>query len=289
MLSFSNNALSTSFMTKNDIMGVCPMALRKSPTNTKVSERYVFADTEMVIDDLEKCGWRPVEAKQVRARKTNDEGVQVRSFHMIAFQNPEVFISRVDEGGNEVVDCYPRIILTNSHDGFNSFRFMVGLFRLVCSNGLIVATEQFADIHIRHVSYTFEELRGVINTAMAQVNEQVAAMNAMSKVMLTQEQKESLASEAIRIRQNKPEEQAVYIDPETIAEVLEPLRKEDEGNSLWNVFNVLQEHLMRGSYRSRASQTAKSRKARPLTSVSRAIDFNMAFFRAAHRYATIDA
>ena len=46
MLSFANNDLATSFMSKQDIAAVCPMALRHTPTNPNVSERYTFANTE---------------------------------------------------------------------------------------------------------------------------------------------------------------------------------------------------------------------------------------------------
>jgi hypothetical protein len=52
------------------------------------------------------------------------------------------------------------LFLTNSHDGFNSFQFRVGIYRLVCSNGLVVADEEFSAFRIRHKGYTFAELRG---------------------------------------------------------------------------------------------------------------------------------
>ena len=73
---------------------------------------------------------------------------------MIALQNPDIKIMR-----NGEVDAYPQIILTNSHDGFNSFKFMLGIFRLVCSNGLVVCDNQMVNMTIRHINYTFDELR----------------------------------------------------------------------------------------------------------------------------------
>jgi len=33
----------------------------------------------------------------------------------------------------------PEIVLTNSHDGYASFQLMAGVFKFVCSNGMIVA------------------------------------------------------------------------------------------------------------------------------------------------------
>lgn len=281
MLSFSNNDLATSFLSKDDIMSVCPMALKHAPTNPNVSERYTLADTETVIDDLATLGWLPVDAKQCRAKK-NSAGI--RSFHMLAFQNPEVTITKTLADGSEAVDCYPRIILTNSHDGFNSFKFMVGLYRCVCSNGLIIATDQMVELNIRHVNYDFEQLRVVVMQATAQVFEQTRVMNEMQQTILTKEQKISLASSAIRIRKGWKEDKPLNISENDILATLMPKRVEDEGDSLWNVFNVLQEHMMHGDFTTISERNGRPRKARALKSVVKGVDFNKDFFRAAYSY-----
>ena len=41
--------------------------------------------------------------------------------------------------GKDGDDAYPQILLTNSRDGKAAFNFRVGIFRLVCSNGLVVS------------------------------------------------------------------------------------------------------------------------------------------------------
>jgi hypothetical protein len=162
MLSFKNNELATSFLSTEDIKRICPMAYKSAPTNPNVSDKYVQANTATVLEDLSKLGWYPVEAKQCREKK-NSAGI--RSFHMIALQNPNVKITKMNDDGEQVVDAYPRIILTNSHDGFNSFKFMVGTFRLICSNGLVCG-EQMVNMSIRHINYTFEALRMVVENAV---------------------------------------------------------------------------------------------------------------------------
>lgn len=286
MLSFANNDLANTFMSKEDISAVCPMALRHTPTNPKISERYVFANTETVIDDLAKLGWYPVEAKQARAKK-NSSGI--RSFHMVAFQNPDVFIKKTDADGTETIDAYPRIILTNSHDGFNSFKFMVGLYRCVCSNGLIIATDQMVELNIRHVNYDFEELRVVVAEAIKQVPIQATAINDMQRVMLTMEQKTALAISAMRIRKGIAADGKFFADAEAVQAILVPQRAEDEGDSLWNVYNVLQEYMMRGGYKARSTENGKPRKARALTSVAKSVDFNRDLFKAAYEYVDAEA
>ena len=54
MLSFSDNSLSTNFLSMDDLRKACPAAFKTSPTNPNVSERYVQASTATVIEDLAK-------------------------------------------------------------------------------------------------------------------------------------------------------------------------------------------------------------------------------------------
>jgi hypothetical protein len=46
----------------------------------------------------------------------------------------------------------------------NAFTFTAGLFRLICSNGLVIADEKFEDVKMRHMGYTFEELQELIKS-----------------------------------------------------------------------------------------------------------------------------
>lgn len=279
MLKFQNDAL-CQFMTKDEIRSKAPYIFAKEPTNPNVSKKYVHASTETIIDDMEKLGWGVVDCKQQRPNKRSN----IRSFHMVAFQNPNVFITKDDENGNSTIECFPRIIITNSHDGFKSFKFMVGLFRLICSNGLIIATETFADISIRHINYTFEELRGVVAKAITCVSDNVSVMQEMQDTKLTDEQARSLATEAIKIRKGKKDDVKFSVPEDELTELLEPTRKEDEGGSLWDVFNILQEKIIKGSFVTTSKTNGKKRKARPITGVAKDIEVNQEFFKVASSY-----
>jgi len=270
MLSFGNDNLSNVFLTNEDIKSKCPVAFLKTPTNPNVSDKYVQANTETVINDLRKLGWLPVEAKQCRAKR-NSSGI--RSFHMLCFQNPDVKITKKDSDGNETVDCYPRIILTNGHDGFNSFKFMVGLFRLVCSNGLVVSTNEMANFSIRHINYDFETLREIVKKTIDEVPNIVCKMNDMRNIIITNEDKIKLAREVVRIRKNIPENIEVGVDDDTLLDILSPVRNEDNGNDLWTVFNICQEKLIKGGFSSINKQN-KQRKQRSITSIRKDIDYN---------------
>lgn len=280
MLSFSDNSLATSFLSNDDIRKMCPMAFKTAPTNPGLSGRYTQANTATVIDDLAKLGWYPVQAKQAREKKGSSG---IRSFHMVAFQNPDIKIHKTLENGEKVVDTYPRIILTNSHDGFNSFKFMVGLFRLVCSNGLVVCSDQMVNMSIRHINYDFEELRRVVATAIEQVPGIVQTMNDMRKVTLTDEQKINLATEVVRIRKGIEDDQKFQLDAETVESILEPVREEDKANDLWTVFNICQEKLIKGGF-SAVGKNNKSRKQRGITSIRKDMDFNQRLWGTASKY-----
>jgi hypothetical protein len=280
MLSFNNDNLATSFLSNDDIRRVCPMALHTTPTNPDVSDKYVHANTMTVVEDLAKLGWFPVQAKQCRNKK-NSSGI--RSFHMIAFQNPDVKITKTLDNGEKIVDTYPRIILTNSHDGFNSFKFMVGLFRLICSNGLVVCNNQMVDMSIRHINYDFEELRKIVASAIAQVPDIVNTMNDMRNVMLTDEQKTALATEVVKIRKGIEDDENYVVDAEVVEDILTPVRNEDNGNDLWTIFNICQEKMIKGGFGFRGA-TNKLRKQRGITSIKKDMDFNQRLWQTASQY-----
>lgn len=280
MLSFNNDNLATSFLSNDDIRRVCPMALHTMPTNPDVSDKYVHANTMTVVEDLAKLGWFPVQAKQCRNKK-NSSGI--RSFHMIAFQNPDVKITKTLDNGEKIVDTYPRIILTNSHDGFNSFKFMVGLFRLICSNGLVVCNNQMVDMSIRHINYDFEELRRIVASAIEQVPNIVNTMNDMRNVMLTDEQKTALATEVVKIRKGVEDDENYVVDAEVVEDILTPVRNEDKGNDLWTIFNICQEKMIKGGFGFRGA-TNKLRKQRGITSIKKDMDFNQRLWQTASQY-----
>ena len=291
MLSFSDNSLSTNFLSMDDLRKACPAAFKTTPTNPGVSERYVHANTATVVEDLAKLGWYPVQAKQCRPKK-NSKGI--RSFHMIAFQNPDVKICKpvTDITGEttEIVDSYPRIILTNSHDGFNSFKFILGLVRLICSNGLVLCSDEFANLSIRHINYTFETLRTVVTDIVGRVPYIVNTMNDMKNTIISDDNKKELATAVVKIRKEMEDNQQIELDEATIMDILMPVREEDKGDDLWTVFNVCQEKMIKGGFHS-VGKNNKSRKQRGITSVKKDIEYNQQLWNLAMNYlpATVSA
>jgi len=272
MLSFDK---SQTYMTKDELKKLCPLAFASEPTNPKVSKKYLFVNTETVVDDLDKLGWKPVQAAQ---RKSRGNGT-IFSKHMVAFQNPDIKIK-----GKDGDDAFPRIIMTNSHDGMQAFKFSVGIFRLVCSNGLVVADEQFSDFKIKHKGYTFAELRDVISTAVKDLPNKVKVLNDMKSRILSSDEKNKLALDAMLVRAGiepgSDKAKKFIYDDETIEDILDPKRKEDEGDDLWKVFNVVQEKITQGEFHA-ALKGAKVRKVRKIKSFEKDLKVNKDLFQLA--------
>lgn len=239
----------------------------KGSSNT--SEKYSHIPTNKIIEDMSKLGWGVSDVKEVHARK--NVGHQK---HLVIFRNNDIIIDGVD--GDTI---FPQILLTNSSDGKNAFTFRAGLFRLVCENGLIISTEDFADLKIRHFGYDFEELQKTITLIVEKLPLTVESMNKFKQTQLTDNQIKNFAKKAIEVRFSEEEVKRITID---YSEFIKPTRKEDEGNDLWSVFNRVQEKIMNGDFN--YSYSTKTRKARKIKNFNQDIALNSKLYALATEY-----
>ncbi len=258
--------MKTLTLTLDQVKEQCPTAFtaEKSPNTT--SDRYTHIPTSVVIEDLMKLGWMPTSAKQVKARK--NVGYQK---HLITFQNPNIMIK-----GNDGDDVQPTILLTNSHDGKNAFNFRVGLIRFVCENGLVISDADFSNVQIRHLGYTFDELKTQINEVITKLPNLVEKINTFRDTELTEVQMKDFAAKAVKLRfENEKSNTFVNLDG-----LLEVERSADKGNDLWTVFNRVQEKLVKGGFR----YGNKARKARSIKNFSQDIKINKELWELANEY-----
>jgi len=218
-------------MTRQEIAAKAPAVL-ETGVSSNVSAKYVHVPTIELIDDMEKLGWNVVDVKQVGSKKA---GANAYKKHLVTFRNEEVVIK--SEDGETV---YPQILLSNSHDGLSAFTFRAGLFRLVCTNGLVIATKEFGAVSVRHKGYSFEELKEIVMGLVEKLPVTVETLNRFREVILTEDQKVEFALAALGIRFGENGAEVAVED------ILKPIRKEDEGDELWKVFNVIQEKFVRG-------------------------------------------
>ena len=234
-----------------------------------VSSKFTHIPTHKVIEDMSQLGWGVVDAKQVKARK--GQGFQK---HLVVFRNPDVVINGAD--GDTV---FPQILLTNSNDGKNAFTFTAGLFRLVCENGLVISTQEFENVKIRHMGYTFEELQTQIRAMVEQLPLTVESMNKMKAVELDEKSLVEFAEKALATRFKAEELENIKVD---LDKLLEPTRPEDKGTDLWSVFNVLQEKILEGDFQYMTG--TKIRKARKVKNFKQDIEINQKLFAVAAEF-----
>jgi hypothetical protein len=224
-----------------------------------LTDKYIQTPTSRVVEDLMSLGWQVTKAQEVKARK--GKGFQK---HMIVFRNPEIMIK-----GKDGDDSFPQILLTNSHDGKAAFNFRVGIFRLVCSNGLVVSDADFSNVSIRHINYTFESLQAKVAEMITKLPNLVQKINLFKSTELTETQMADFAQKAMQLRTK---------ERVNIMDVLTADRPQDRGNDLWVVFNRVQEKLLGGSYR------AGKRKARSVKNFQKDIELNEKLFELAEAY-----
>jgi hypothetical protein len=224
-----------------------------------LTDKYIQTPTSRVVEDLMSLGWQVTKAQEVKARK--GQGFQK---HMIVFRNPEIMIK-----GKDGDDSFPQILLTNSHDGKAAFNFRVGIFRLVCSNGLVISDADFSNVSIRHINYTFESLQAKVAEMITKLPNLVQKINLFKSTELTEDQMTDFAQKAMQLRTK---------ERVNIMDVLTPDRPQDSGNDLWVVFNRVQEKLLGGSYR------AGKRKARSVKNFQKDIELNEKLFELAEAY-----
>ena len=242
----------------NEIKYLCPVAFKSEMSTQEItdlglSNHYSFVPTMNVVQDLQTMGWNCVDAKQVQARKKSTKGYQK---HLLTFEHPKYKI----EGAEE----YPQLLLTNSHDGGNAFQLSAGIFRLVCSNGLVIKTEDYGSQRLIHKGYSFEAVQEMVEGFVATIDETMTRITAMKRKELNAEEMIKFAKQAALLRfTSKSYNEDNISKVVRVDELLESTRKEDNGNRLWEVFNRVQERLVGGNYHYMGTKD-KPRKARPI-------------------------
>jgi len=252
----------------SEIALLCPVALKNTMTNAEIeklglSKHYSFVPTMKVVNDLRTLGYEVTDAVQVKSRKKSTNGYQK---HMITFEHPKYKVDNSEE--------YPQILLTNSHDGGNAFTLSAGIFRLVCSNGLVIKTEDYGSARLVHKGYSFEAVQKLVKEFEETVGEVLNKITEMKKVELNREQQMKFAKQAALLRFTEKSYNEDNIDKVIdLDDLLNVERVEDAGNGLYEVFNRVQESLIQGKFHYLGGNK-KFRKARQIKNFKQSINVN---------------
>ena len=237
-----------------------------------VSAKYSFLPTSRIIEDMDRLGWKVSEAKSNRSRTAMNAEY---GNHVVKFFNPDVFLK--DQDGN--VEAYVNIVVMNNHSGTGSFKFEMGIFRLVCENGLILKDKDMGGFNMRHSGYSFEQLQDTLNQAMERLPEVVGKINDFNQIIMSKEAQQAFAQQAFQLRSYQDRQ----LTESELEEFLAPRRKEDEGDSLWVVLNRIQESVLKGGY-SITNKKNKIRRAKSIKNIQQDIKLNQQIWEMATQY-----
>ena len=231
-----------------------------------MSERYNFVNTASILKKLEGNGFFPVQAAQQTPRERNPLHVQ----HSIVLR-PDDY----DVAEGEVV---PQILLVNSHNGRTKLRIFAGFYRFVCANGIVVGDDKFT-LEVGHADRVAQGVDEYIERFGSQVSDLNLRMRRWSQIQMTKMDSLAFAREAAEIRFGSQMKTA--FDP---SDVLEAKRTEDEGQTLWQVFNRVQENAMKGGIKGKTA-SGRPTTSRPVNAIHADIDFNRSLWALAERVA----
>ena len=178
-----------------------------------------------IIENFEREGWNVSSAKQT--------GRGIHGLHEIKFRNGDL---------PNVGDTLIEAIIRNSHNGVATLNISSGLHRLVCKNGLSVPTSVSDSFKVRHSGFEFEDVKRLTEDFSKRLPIIQGSVNRMMEHQLTMDDKLKLAKKSAEVRWGIGSV-PVNLNYDSI---LNPLREEDKGDSLWQVFNVVQEKFIRG-------------------------------------------
>src|SRR3990167_4678155 len=261
-------------LNEQDLRRLAPSIYATEPWQAQ-SDKYRFIPTINVVTALQDSGFHPVRAMQSRSRVP---GKAEFTKHMIRFRRA---------GDYNVNDIIPEIILVNSHDGTSAYKISMGLYRLVCSNGLTVADTAISNI-IRFTHRGAHDLcREVIDVSaevMAESPKVLTTVNLWKTINLTMAEQTAFAESVKNLNYS-----TIEIKPDSLlsARRLEDYRsKEDNTRDLWRTYNVVQENVIRGGVMGRTANN-RLRRTRQIKSVDGDIKLNKALWTLAEKMAGI--
>ena len=243
-----------------------------------VTKNYSFIPTAEFVKNILDLGWELHSAKQ--------NGPNPYSRHMVRFTNPSMGYFNL-KGDN----VKPQIILDNSHNRASSAQLHMGLFRLVCTNGLVIAMPgMYTAVKFRHMAVDKEELRKILTVAGEQYLVVGEHIDEMQQVKMLADEQEEFAIKAIASREPHMfinEDGTINVKKVTAStnplEIIKPIRGEDRADNLWTTFNVIQEKMIKGGY-NRITGSGRQSTTRGVTNAVREVGLNKELWGIAETY-----
>lgn len=232
------------------------------------SDKYQFFSTADIIDKLEEQGFVPTYAAQNGGRNGSNPSARR---HLVRFAHTTDIDAGIKHGER------PEIVLVNSHNGSSTYELMAGILRLVCSNGMMAVDASTGGIvKIKHIGHTIDEVIAASLNIRDNFAATFEAIKEMKSIHLTDYQAREFAKNAAVVRFGEDAaKRGAIVHPERL---LNARRNDDTDMTLWNVFNRVQENVIRGG------ETVVRRAMRPVNNISANVKFNSELWQLAQGY-----
>ena len=246
-------------LSDDQIRGVAPSIFAEGAHESR-SERYTYIPTIDVLSALRKEGFEPFFVTQAQARS---EGKRAHTKHMLRLRHAG------DLHGNGEAN---EIILLNSHDGTSAYQMLAGMFRFVCSNGLVCG-ETVGEVRVPHKGNVTQQVVAGAYDILDGFTRVVEEREGMQAVTLGQGEQIAFARAALALRYDAE----AGAPPVTENQLLTPRRFDDVGSDLWRTFNRVQEHMIGGGLEGRAASGRRT-TTRPVHGIGQNVHLNRALW-----------
>ena len=197
----------------------------------KTKQKTFYVPTMEVLESLQNEGWyiKGVDEQRASNRKISSNYVQLH--------HPD-FELKNNKGKMEAISS---LTISNSCNGSSPLTMDLGMYRQVCSNGLIAFDKQAESTKIRHIETDYNNLPRILASVNNKVDKVLERFGILQNKNLTIEEAVKFARQAAQLRFSDND-----ISETTVNELLAVNRVEDEGMDLWSVFNRIQENLTGG-------------------------------------------
>jgi hypothetical protein len=239
----------------DDVQQRAPAVFAPS-AHVRTSPKYTFIPTERVLSGLMSAGFVPVAARQARTRR----GSPLHARHVVRLRRRFETV--------QLRDAIPEIVFLNSHDGTSAYQLRMGVFRVVCLNGLIVSQGAFPAYRVSHRGDVVDEVVSGALEVSERFGSLAAQVERMERRPMPRDEQIRLAERALAVRY--PEAAQSGMQP---SQLLTCRRVQDTGDDLWSVFNRVQENLLVGGL-SRWSVSGRLTRTRRITSIREDVRLN---------------
>ena len=255
-------------LTNDELYKQAPTLFTEQP-HYEVSNKYHFIPTIKVVDEIRQHNWHPVSVQEANVRDTDKDGFQ---HHYVRFRHISDLLSPKE---NAI-----ELILQNSHNRTRAFKISAGVYRLVCSNGLIVASDTFDSYKIKHLGNRASDVTEAIHHISTYAPKLKCKIDDFSAIGMNESEKLAFAQAALPLRF----EEHHFVEPE---QLLVPHREEDEKNDLYTVFNVVQENLIRGNLKGHNRYSGRAFTSKPVKSIQKDLTINKGLWELTEHFARI--